>query len=127
MTTDESERVLIARGAADADGTFVAVARLPAPVSGRVRVDVVAMASAGEEVPGITSSSPLIVESRFVDGSDVRPMAFGPADDEPAVWPWFLLTMVASGCAGAAATWRLMGRRRPTADTPRDHGAGVSP
>jgi hypothetical protein len=120
MTSVENGQVLVAQGAAEADGRFVVAVRVPAPVSGRVLVEVVAEASAGQEVPGVTSSSPLMVESRIVDGGGMQPVAFGPVDDDPAVWPWILLAMTASGLAGIAVTWRIMGRRRLEADAGHD-------
>jgi hypothetical protein len=120
MTSIESGQVLVAHGAAEADGRFVAAVRVPASVSGRVRIEVVAEASAGQEVPGMTSSSPLMVESRIVDGGEGQPVAFGPVDDDPAVWPWILVAMTASGLAGVAVTWRIIGRRPLEADAGHD-------
>jgi hypothetical protein len=112
MASSQSGQVLVARGAADDDGRFVVAVRVPAPVSGRVEVEVVAMTAAGDEIPGITSSSPFTVESGSSDATGVEPVSFGPVDDGPAVWPWFVLAIAASGLGGAALSWRLADRRR---------------
>jgi hypothetical protein len=126
MENNDVGQILVASGAADPGGRFVAAVRVPAALSGRVRVDVVAMASAGEQVAGTTTSSPLTVQSGNSEGTDVQPVAFGPVDDDPAVWPW-LLAMAAAGLAGGGVAWRIAGRRRSTTDIGSDQATSTLP
>lgn len=126
MENNDVGQIQVASGAADPGGRFVAAVRVPAALSGRVRVDVVAMASAGEQVAGTTTSSPLTVQSGISEGTDVQPVAFGPVDDDPAVWPW-LLAMAAAGLAGGGVAWRIAGRRRSTTDIGSDQATSTLP
>ncbi len=111
MAPTDGDRLLVADGAADHGGGFVAAVRIPPTLSGTVTVEVVASASPEGDVRGVTTSSPLRVRERIAASAvGVQPVTFGPAERGPAVWPWVLLAVVASALAGAFATWRIARR-----------------
>jgi hypothetical protein len=77
VTVDRGDRVLVARGAADDRGQFVANVPIPRTLSGRVHVEVIASASV--PVAGVTMSTPLMIETDSNSSAfDPIPVAFGP-------------------------------------------------